>query len=167
MLFLSSWSLKPSYSRQLSISTSFYSLSCFEMLVIITPSLREQEIHIRRFCQMDVTQRNSQFNDSRYSSSAKYSSFSPSTGSTIPKRTSILPKRGLIIPKGDSTLPQRGPIIPKRGSIIAFMKAWSPVSQRIRTPPSRSKFVSGYGFPCADLDPLPNFPFKHCLYHIW
>ena len=85
------------------------------MLVIITPSLREQEIHIRRFCQMDVTQRNSQFNDSRYSSSAKYSSFSPSTGSTIPKRTSILPKRGLIIPKGDSTLPQRGPIIPQKG----------------------------------------------------
>ena len=137
------------------------------MLVIITPSLREQEIHIRRFCQVDVTQRNSQFNDSRYSSSAKYSSFSPSTGSTIPKRTSILPKRGLIIPKGDSTLPQRGPIIPQKGlnnciheSVVAGVTA-------NLDPPSRSKFVSGYGFPCADLDPLPNFPFKHCLYHIW
>ena len=31
----------------------------------------------------------------------------------------------------------------------------------------RSKSVSGYGPPFADLDPLPNFPFKHRLYHIW
>ena len=157
MLFLSSWSLKPSYSGQLAISTSFYSLSCFEMLVIITPSLREQEIHICRFCQMDVTQRNSQFNDSRYSSSAKYSSFSPSTGSTIPKRTSILPKRGLIIPKGDSTLPQRGPIIPKRGSIIAFMKAWSPVSQRIWTPPPGPNSLADMDSPAQIWTPYQTF----------
>ena len=26
---------------------------------------------------------------------------------------------------------------------------------------------SGFGPPLADLDPLPNFPFKHPLYHIW
>ena len=42
-----------------------------------------------------------------------------------------------------------------------------PVSQRIWTP--RSKSANGYRPPFADLDPppLPNFPFKHPLYHIW
>ena len=30
----------------------------------------------------------------------------------------------------------------------------------------QSKSVGGYGPPFADLDPLPNFPFKHRLYHI-
>ena len=33
--------------------------------------------------------------------------------------------------------------------------------------PPRSKSASAYGPPFADLDPLPNFPFKHPLYHIW
>ena len=34
--------------------------------------------------------------------------------------------------------------------------------------PPRSKSASGYGPPpFADLDPLPKFPFKHPLYHIW
>ena len=30
-----------------------------------------------------------------------------------------------------------------------------------------SKSAGGYGPPFADLYPLPNFPFKHPLYHIW
>ena len=34
-------------------------------------------------------------------------------------------------------------------------------------PPPESKSASGYGPPFADLRPLPDFPFKHPLYHIW
>ena len=33
--------------------------------------------------------------------------------------------------------------------------------------PPRSKSASEYGPPFADLNPLPNFPFKHPLYHTW
>ena len=33
--------------------------------------------------------------------------------------------------------------------------------------PPWSKSSSGYGPPFADLDPLPDFPFKYHLYHIW
>ena len=33
--------------------------------------------------------------------------------------------------------------------------------------PPRSKSASEYGPPFADLNPLPNFPFKHLLYHTW
>ena len=33
--------------------------------------------------------------------------------------------------------------------------------------PPPSKSASGYGPPFADLNPLPNFPFKHPLYHTW
>ena len=34
-------------------------------------------------------------------------------------------------------------------------------------PLPESKSASGYGPPFADLRPLPDFPFKHPLYHIW
>ena len=33
--------------------------------------------------------------------------------------------------------------------------------------PPRSESASGYGPPLRSLDPIPNFPVKHRLHHIW
>ena len=43
---------------------------------------------------------------------------------------------------------------------------WRPVSQRIWTSPDPNP-LADMDPPFADLDPLPNFLFKHPLYHIW
>ena len=53
-------------------------------------------------------------------------------------------------------------------SLVVFLEYFHPYFRRQSGfGPLRSKSVSGYGPPFADLDPLPNFPFKHRLYHIW
>ena len=59
---------------------------------------------------------------------------------------------------------------------ISTRKSTSPLFEYCRChsgfgPPAdldpRSKSASGYGPPFADLNPLPNVPFKHPLYHTW